>query len=96
MFHFTISIFNPWTRQTEYKEVWQRHWLLKENGHKHLDVGFYRHRGMIFDIGISVTHRQDHAGVSISAGLFGFYGDLQFYDDRHWNAAERRWEEHDT
>jgi len=96
MIHFTISIFNPWTRQTQYNEIWQRRWALKENGHKHLDVGFYRHRGMIFDIGISVTHRQDHAGFSMSFGLLGFYGDVQFYDDRHWNTVEKKWESHDT
>jgi hypothetical protein len=95
MLHIGFNLFNPWTRQTQYKEVWQRHWLLKEKGHKHIDIGVYRHIGLILDFGVSWTHRQDHAGIAISLGLLGFYTDVHFYDDRHWNPVERKWESHD-
>jgi hypothetical protein len=37
------------------------------------------------------TVRQDHAGLDIDLGLFGYNIHFNFYDNRHWNSEEGRW-----
>lgn len=43
---------------------------------------------VFFDFSIG----QSHAGVSIDVGLLGYNFRFNFYDIRHWNYTEDRWE----
>lgn len=37
------------------------------------------------------TIRQDHAGMFLTLGLFGYEVIFHVYDNRHWNDEEGRW-----
>jgi hypothetical protein len=37
------------------------------------------------------TIRQDHAGLNLELGLFGYEIHVTLYDNRHWNWEEGRW-----
>ena len=37
--------------------------------------------------------RQSHAGVMLDLGLLGYSISLQFYDNRHWNYEEDRFDD---
>jgi len=50
--------------------------------------------GCLCDIDVSITTKQDHAGVSLVIGLFGYGIHFRMYDTRHWNYETRRWEEY--
>ena len=39
-----------------------------------------------------ITTRQDHAGSNLELGLLGYEIHFTFYDNRHWNYKENRWE----
>lgn len=93
MINLSINLFNPWTRQKSYKELWQRH-IFFEGKPKHIDIGFYRHTGLLLDFSLSWTHRQDHAGFVFSIGLLGFYGDIHVFDERHWDSENNSWVNH--
>lgn len=45
----------------------------------------------ILDIFLRITHRQDHAGLHIGLGLFGFNLEFQIYDNRHWDKETNSW-----
>ena len=45
----------------------------------------------LFRIEFQWTIRQDHAGVRLELGVFGYQIDFNFYDSRHWNTEAGRW-----
>ena len=46
----------------------------------------------LFHFEFRVSWMTDHAGVSLWLGLFGFDLGLHFYDTRHWDYENNRWE----
>jgi len=48
-----------------------------------------------FRIEISITNRCDHAGVHFWFELMGAYIAFTFYDSRHWNEENNRYEVYD-
>ena len=45
----------------------------------------------LFRIEFEWTTRQDHAGVHLELGLFGYKIAFGWYDTRHWNIEKGRW-----
>ena len=43
--------------------------------------------GILFDIDVSLSTREDHAGVELCLGLFGYGIHFHIYDTRHWDYA---------
>jgi hypothetical protein len=43
------------------------------------------------DVGIRWTRKCNHAGLTLSIELFGYYMHLTVYDNRHWNYEEKKW-----
>jgi hypothetical protein len=43
-------------------------------------------------IHFSYTIRQDHAGLRLELGLFGYSIDFNIYDNRHWDYIGEKWE----
>ncbi len=37
------------------------------------------------------TVRQSHAGLDLELGVFGYNVNFQFYDVRHWDSENGRW-----
>ena len=48
--------------------------------------------GSLFDIDIRWGIREDHAGIEICVGLFGYGINFRIYDTRHWNYEKKAWE----
>lgn len=45
-----------------------------------------------FRIEFGFTIQQDHAGVNLELGLFGYEVHFTLYDNRHWNYEKNEWE----
>jgi hypothetical protein len=41
--------------------------------------------GSLLDVDISLSIKEDHAGLEITLGLFGYGVSFRIYDTRHWN-----------
>jgi hypothetical protein len=48
--------------------------------------------GSLFDIDTSWSVREDHAGLDITVGLFGYAIHFRIHDTRHWNYETEQWE----
>ena len=46
----------------------------------------------IIKLSLVYSSRQDHAGLQIEFGLFGYDFELHFYDIRHWDYKTHQWE----
>ena len=44
-----------------------------------------QYSGSLFDIDFSWSIREDHAGLEIGLGLFGYGVSFRMYDTRHWD-----------
>jgi hypothetical protein len=51
--------------------------------------------GSLFDIDISCSTREDHAGFDFTLGLLGYGINFRIYDTRHWNYNLNRWEHYE-
>ncbi len=49
----------------------------------------------LFHFEFRIEWKTDHAGVSLGLGLLGFDVGLHFYDTRHWDYKNNRWEVYD-
>jgi hypothetical protein len=47
----------------------------------------------ILDFFVRHTSRQSHAGLHFGIGLFGYNFELQFYDSRHWDYEQDKWQD---
>ena len=43
-------------------------------------------------LGLSITRRISHAGLSFEIGLLGYWMNFAFYDSRHWDYARGEWQ----
>ena len=48
--------------------------------------------GSFFDIDVSWSIREDHAGFEICLGLFGYGVHFHIYDTRHWDEYHKQWQ----
>jgi hypothetical protein len=48
--------------------------------------------GSLFDIDVTWSIREDHAGFEICLGIFGYGVHFHTYDTRHWNDYHKQWE----
>ena len=90
MIYVSLSLSNPWG--SEFKNLWNKSGLITKNKAWELEVT--KHRQLIgFTFGY--TMRQDHAGVTLEVGLFGYSLSFMTYDTRHWNSRTGTWEVYD-
>ena len=88
MIHFNLNIRDPFTSMFDTLKSWTG--KLSEN--KAWEVELYQSSSII-EIGLNITFRQDHAGIQIDFGLFGFTISGSIYDVRHWDSIANKWEE---
>ena len=48
----------------------------------------------IFELGLSYTIKCDHAGFTLDLRILGLGFHYNYYDIRHWNSGNNKWEEH--
>jgi hypothetical protein len=89
MIHFAINITNPWSKgKRDTIKFWNGStpWKLK-----FWEFGIARSRTIIA-VNFVLSHRQSHAGFELLLGLFGYDLMFAFYDSRHWDYENYRWE----
>jgi len=59
--------------------------------HKAVEANIYCTANII-KLSLVYSSRQDHAGLQIEFGLFGYDFELHFYDTRHWDYKTNQWE----
>ena len=87
MINLQLNIRNPYSNHFENIKCWAGSTPIKN---KYWEFQIMKTSDII-DIGLRITHRQDHAGVQISFGLLGYQADFNLYDNRHWDDKEGRW-----
>ena len=77
--HFSIR--NPWSNKWRNIRSWHGNtpWA-----HKYWEFEVMQSADLIA-FTFSLTHRQDHAGIRISAALLGYEIQATIYDSRHWD-----------
>lgn len=85
--HFTLK--NPWSK-VEYEELAYKHGKFSE--HKCWELEVYADETLIA-ASFHVFIKMDHAGSGFSLGLFGYNVVFNFYDTRHWDYLNNKWEE---
>jgi hypothetical protein len=86
MIHINFALSNPWGK--DFKNLWNRSGTIVR--HKAWEAEILRNRQLI-GFHISYTIRQDHAGLSLEIGLFGYSISFQIYDTRHWSYKRNGW-----
>ncbi len=88
MIYLQFNIRNPWIDRFVNIRCWTGNTFIKN---KFWELQIYKSSD-IFDLFIRLTHRQDHAGIYLGLGIFGFNAEFQIYDCRHWNKNTNSWE----
>lgn len=87
MIYFVFTLKNPFSKQ-EFENVYSKSGHVV--GHKFWELEIYKTKALV-DFDFNLSFRQDHAGISLGLGLFGYTVSGQIYDNRHWNSKEGRW-----
>jgi hypothetical protein len=88
MISLSFNIRNPWSNT--FKNIRCRAYSTPFK-HKFIELELTQDCNLISFV-FSYTVHQDHAGLTLEAGLFGYCTHFQFYDNRHWDYARGEWE----
>lgn len=87
MIHISFGLSNPWSKY--FNNLWNRSGMITQ--HKAWEAELLQTRQLVgFQLGFTV--RQDHAGLDLEVGLFGYSISFQIYDTRHWDYQNACWE----
>lgn len=90
MLHLDINIDNPLVEK-EFKMLWYIFLPITKN--KTLELQFNRVKGTILTIETYIQWcGRDHAGPHFEFGLFGWSCIISLPDNRHWDYANRTWQ----
>jgi hypothetical protein len=89
MIYLNLNLRNPkwWNR---FESLWCKSGKTPWK-HKFWEIQFMK-TPELFRIEFNWTVCQDHAGVRLELGLFGYQLDMSFCDSRHWNIKNNCWE----
>ena len=90
MIHLNLQITNPWSNYFKTGYVWSG----KLFGNKFWELQAMRTHDIVC-VRAEVTHRTDHAGLSLELGLLSFNIAFTVYDNRHWDHIGERWDKHE-
>lgn len=82
MIHLNFGLSNPFS-SNRFNNVWIKHGLLI--GHKAWELEIHHYAKCLLNFEFRLSFREDHAGVSLALGLFGYIFSAQIYDTRHWD-----------
>jgi hypothetical protein len=83
-----LSLSNPWAKEN-FKNLWCSGGSFTKN--KHWEMEFLRHAHTFIELHFAYTARQDHAGLKLHCGLFGYCAEISVYDGRHWDYTNNCW-----
>ncbi len=84
MINFSIGLCNPFSDRWD--NIYNRSVVL---GKKAVEFEVYRDTTIV-SFAFRWNIRQDHAGMNLELGLFGYTVSAQYYDTRHWNEEAGR------
>ena len=91
MINFNFNLRNPWSDRWDCIKCWNGKTPFKN---KFWEVQVDKTADII-SIDFRFTIRQDHAGLFVTLGLFGYEVIGNFYDNRHWHDEKGRWINYD-
>lgn len=56
--------------------------------HKAWELEHSYYSPLLLDCEFRWTHEQDHAGIEIGLGIFGYGVSFRMYDTRHWDSEQ--------
>ena len=86
MIHFNFGLSNPFCRRWVTVYYKDKLFANKKGG----EIQIVKDNNII-NVGVRFTIRQDHSGLSLDFGLFGYSVMLSYYDTRHWNDEAGRY-----
>ena len=87
MIYLKCSIRNPWS--SRFENVWNIAGSITEN--KMWEIEILKTENLVrFEC--QYTIMQDHAGLRLEIGLYGWEFHYSMYDKRHWNYDNKKWE----
>lgn len=91
MIYLNLNLRNPWwvERFADIK-TWHGSTPMKN---KHWEIQVIKNDNL-FRFEFEFTVRQDHAGVNLELGLFGYEIHFTIYDNRHWDYEKDQWQTH--
>jgi hypothetical protein len=88
MISVNFNIRNPWS--TTFKNLWSRAYTTPfKNKFVELEV---TKDFTLISFRFNWTVRQSHAGLDLEAGVWGYCVHFNWYDSRHWDYKEGRYE----
>lgn len=87
MINLKFAIANPFSDRFEILYCKDK----KLTEYKAIEASVYQSNAII-TLSLGYTVRQDHAGLRIVVGLFGYECQLNIYDTRHWDYEKQQWE----
>ena len=84
-FNFNIRI-RAWASNFKSYKTW--HGILTQN--KAWEIQLMK-TDCLFRAIVDISTKQDHAGINIELGLFGYEIDATIYDVRHWDSEWSCW-----
>jgi hypothetical protein len=91
MITFILNITNPWSDRFKNLKHWSGRTPFK---HKYWEFEILKD-SCLLTCEFYIKQKQDHAGFSFELGLIGYSIHFQFYDNRHWDYTNERWETYD-
>lgn len=89
MINLKFELTNPFTDRFESLSAW--------SGKTPISNKFWELQTLksddVVSVSVQFTVRQDHAGLDIWLGLFGYSVNFVIYDNRHWNYEKEQYEE---
>ena len=87
MIFLQFNVRNPYSSKFENIKCWHGNTPFK---HKAWEFQLMKTADLA-DFALQITHRQSHAGIRLSFGLFGYNAEFNFYDSRHWDDDTGSW-----
>lgn len=91
MIYLNLNLRNPWwmERFADIK-TWHGSTPMKN---KYWEIQVIK-TDNLFRFEFEFTIRQDHAGMNLELGLFGYEIHFTIYDNRHWDYENGQWQTH--
>jgi len=81
--HIRIELKNPFDRWDYFNNLGCIYGRMF--GHKAWELEHSYYSPMLFDTDVRWCRHQDHAGIEIGIGIFGYGISFRMYDTRHWD-----------
>lgn len=91
MIYLNLNLRNPWGSDFKNIKGWTGPTPFKN---KFWEVQIIRNDNWL-RVEFEFTVMQDHAGVNLELGLFGYEIHFTVYDNRHWDYERKEWKVYD-